>query len=159
MDVRPTTLSLYPHLDFLVQQSWHLHVWDDRYSKGIWAAIFPNEETLADFCDATSCGDDEAANACTYMLDVDWTPAVVRSSVYDALMSLDSRLGNILGLKPVQMMARNYSWHHPYVVAVDAALLHFSEQRHEWAGKGNTTYVDLPARWQDANAFFEALAE
>lgn len=160
MDARPNLMATtFSHVDFLVRQGWHLQLWDDRYSKGIWPAVFPSEQHLNEFCDATSDGDNEAINACDYVLGVDWMPAVVHNSVFAALSSLDARLSNILGVAPVQMMARNYIWSHPYDGAVTEALIYFYDQRQAWANKGTTEYVKLPARWQDASAFFETLED
>lgn len=75
-------------------QDWVLQVWDDRYSRGTWAALVSGEHVdIIRGC--TSLGDLDAETAADFLERSTLLPIAVRRTFEDALGALTERLGQL----------------------------------------------------------------
>lgn len=85
-----------PLISLLVEKhGFQLLCWDDRYSKGIWAACMPWLQQAQDVSDASDTGDSDMIPAMEYLQDCDWLPAVTGGTLVAALARLEERLATI----------------------------------------------------------------
>lgn len=90
-------LSLHP---------WALQSWNDRYGKGVWIAIAPNDYVLDRVRDATSAGDLDMETATNFLLDSKILPIAVGRTFGEALTALESRLAAL----PIDQLAKKSPW-------------------------------------------------
>jgi len=117
--------------------------WDDRYSKGVWAALAPIALQLDDVRESSEAGDSDMIPAMEYVLSTEWLPLVTGRDFIDALNILEGRLASI----PADQLAR-YS---PWSTAVSNALDHLREVQnaHKGYGAADGHYGELPVTFVD----------
>lgn len=80
--------------------------WTDRYGKGIWACIAPNEFLLDEMKEYSSDGDIDMINASDYIEQTNWLPFVTGNSFVEALNELERLLASL----PPGMLCRGSMW-------------------------------------------------
>ncbi|STX81593.1 Uncharacterised protein [Legionella busanensis] len=98
-----------------------LQSWNDRYGKGIWACISPNEFLLDEFRECTSDGDIDMINASDYIETAEWLPFVTGKDFTDALNLLEKFLSSL----PQEMLDSNSIWS----LSIYKALQNLQEMR------------------------------
>lgn len=81
---------------------WHLHIWDDRYSKGLWAMLAPTAILCDKISETTESEDvcDETTVAYLVKNEGSWLPIVYGSSdLNETLMLLDKKVEKLLSIE------------------------------------------------------------
>lgn len=98
---------MFTLIDKLVtKEGFALQAWDDRYSKGVWAALAPSENALDIIRDLSSAGDLDMIPATDFILNTKWFPAVTGRTLIDAMTELEQRLA----LLPPEQLAHTSDW-------------------------------------------------
>lgn len=90
---------IYKLLD---EHRWHLHVWDDRYSKGVWAMLAPSAIFCNEISEITDNEDYIDENTFAYFVENEgaWLPVVLgNSNLNETLALLDKKVENLLKIK------------------------------------------------------------
>lgn len=83
-----------------------LLIWDDRYSKGIWAGLGIVQSDVDTVSGLSEAGDLDMIPAMEYVFSADWLPYVTGESVADALAKLETRLATL----PEDQLGRDSQW-------------------------------------------------
>lgn len=86
------------------QQEFALQAWNDRYGKGVWVALSPDESALEVIRDLSNSGDLDMIPATDYILGTEWLPVLTGRSWIEAMAQLEDRLAM---LPPDQLMRRS----------------------------------------------------
>lgn len=87
---------MFERINFLVaKRGFTLKVWEDRYSKGVWAVCTPVPYDGDAIYEASEDGDIAMSAATDYVLSTEWLPVVTGPSVIEALTKLEERLGRV----------------------------------------------------------------
>lgn len=114
--------------------------WDDRYSKGVWAAIGFNECQIDVIRDLTDAGDLDMMHAMDFIERAQWLPYVTAPTFLEALQKLEERLASL----PQDQLTRGS---HLNILVNDAVDTLFDAFRgRSWYSDGATptTLVPLP---------------
>jgi hypothetical protein len=95
--------------------------WNDRYSKGVWAACMPGFYQCQAVRDASEDGDADMIPATEYLLESTWLPVVTAENLVDGLSSLEARIA----LLDESQLTRDSDW----IIASQEAMTHFMEVR------------------------------
>lgn len=78
----------------ITNHNFYFQSWDDRYSKGVWAALGTYDGEIDIVRDLSNAGDLDMIPAMDYILysETDWLPYVTGNNFMDALMKLEQRL-------------------------------------------------------------------
>lgn len=134
---------MFDRINLLVSKhNFTMKVWDDRYSKGLWAVCTPNQWQADEIQEASEDGDLDMIPATEYVLSTEWLPVVVAPSLLEVLSALEDRLA-ALGEAELE---RTTTWR----AGVWDALEHLRDVRRESKGYGGTDgrYRELPVTLQ-----------
>lgn len=135
---------MFERINTLVSKhGWAFQSWDDRYSKGIWAALAPQAFLLDAVRDASEDGDLDMIPAMHYVFSTEWLPLETAPTFLEALTKLEV----LLTALPGDMIGRDTIWSS----AVWSALEHLREVKTASAGYGDTEgrFDTLPKTFQD----------
>lgn len=137
----------FSRIDKLVsKEGFALQCWDDRYSKGVWAAMGTHDSEVDWVRELSSAGDLDMIPAMDYVFSATWLPYVTGKTVTEALTKLEARLAEILE----DQLARYSDWAKLVSQAIDALAE---------ASRQSKDYGDLQTQIPDALpvSFAEAL--
>jgi hypothetical protein len=80
--------------------------WDDRYSKGVWAALGTHQSEVDWVRDLSSAGDLDMIPAMDYVFSADWLPYVTGRTLAEAMQKLEDRLASL----PSDQLCRSSDW-------------------------------------------------
>jgi hypothetical protein len=106
----------------VVKAGFAFQAWDDRYGKGVWAALGPYENSVDVVRDLSSAGDLDMNPAMNYVLGTDWLPFVTGNTLIEAMTALEARLRGL----PSDQLHFNSDW----ASAVHEALDHLRRESH-----------------------------
>ena len=87
---------MFQRINLLVtKHDFTLKVWNDRYSKGLWAVCTPNQFQADEIQEASEDGDLDMIPATEYVLSTQWLPVVVAPSLLEVLSALEDRLASL----------------------------------------------------------------
>lgn len=89
--------------------------WDDRYSKGVWAALGFHDAQIDVIRDLTSAGDLDMMHAMDFIESAEWLPYVTAPTFTEALEKLEERLAAL----PPDQLNRRSDWARVVRLAVD----------------------------------------
>lgn len=133
----------FPILDGLISRGeFCFQAWDDRYSKGVWAAIGPYEAAIDVIRDSSSDGDLDMIPAMEYAFSAEWLPWVTAPSLLIAMGMLEEKLA---ALPPEQLIGGSI-WRSAVVDVID----NLSRTKHQCKGYGalNGKLTSLPASYE-----------
>lgn len=138
----------FDRIDRLVtKEDFCFQAWDDRYSKGVWAALGLWANQIDIVRDLSSAGDLDMIPAMDYVFSAEWLPYVTGRTLGEAMQKLEERLA----LLPQDQLNRNSQWADLVSKAMEA--LHDSTSRRSWYGeKKPKSLDDLPATFELAVA-------
>ncbi|MDW5418110.1 hypothetical protein R6242_16205 [Iodobacter sp. CM08] len=127
----------FERIDNLVtMEGFHFQAWDDRYSKGVWAALGTSELEIVTVYDLSSAGDNDMSPAMDYVFSAGWLPYVTGRTLIEAMQKLEERLA----LLPTDQLCRNSDW---------AALVRQAIEALRNAESASSTYGDLQTQIPD----------
>jgi hypothetical protein len=138
---------MFDRIDALItKHGFAFQSWDDRYSKGIWACLAPNEYLLDTVRESTSDGDLDMIPATEYFMFTDWLPLVTGRTFVEALSELENRLAAL----PAEQLRRESDWSG----AVFEALEYLRDVRSASSSYGGTDgkFNKLPDTWAEVLA-------
>ncbi len=138
---------MFDRIDALItKHGFAFQSWDDRYSKGIWACLAPNEYLLDTVRESTSDGDLDMIPATEYFMFTDWLPLVTGRTFVEALSELENRLAAL----PAEQLRRESDWSG----AVFEALEYLRDVRSASSSYGGTDgkFNKLPDPWAEVLA-------
>lgn len=98
---------MFDRIDQLVtKEGFALQAWDNRYSKGVWAALGTNEYQVDVVRDLADAGDLDMIPAMDYVFSAEWLPHVTGKNLSEALSNLEARLAEL----PADQLNRNSVW-------------------------------------------------
>lgn len=107
----------FDRIDRLVsKEGMSFQAWDDRYSRGVWAALGFFEGQVDIARDLSSDSDMEAFDAAEYLFSADWLPYVTGRTLAEAMQNLEDRLA----LLPQDQLNRKSQWARLVSDAIDA---------------------------------------
>ncbi len=136
----------FDRIDRLVtKEGFFFQAWDDRYSKGVWAALGLWENQVDIVRDLSSAGDLDMTPAMDYVFSADWLPYVTGRTLAEAIQKLEERLA----LLPQDQIRRNSRWANLVSEAIGALSN---------ATRGQYGYGEMP-RLDNLPATFELAVE
>ncbi len=117
--------------------------WDDRYSKGIWAALGLWEDQIDTVRDLSSAGDSDMIPAMDYLGSAKWLPYVTGRTLGEAMQKLEALLAAI----PQDQLNRESQWANLVSKAVEA-LSDATSGRSCYGDKRPDLLDDLPATFE-----------
>jgi hypothetical protein len=136
---------MFERIDLLVtKHGFCLQAWEDRYCKGVWAALGTLENEVDTVRDLSSAGDLDMIPAMDYVDSAKWMPYATGSTLIDAMAKLEA----ILATLPADQLARGTDWSRLVYEAIDnlGRARHSSKEYGEIAGK----LSPLPETFEDA---------
>ncbi|MCA3058965.1 MAG: hypothetical protein ING60_03980 [Rhodocyclaceae bacterium] len=121
--------------------------WDDRYSKGVWAALGTHETEVDCVRDLSSAGDLDMIPAMEYVFTAEWLPYVVGSTLSEAMQNLEDRLASL----PAEQLEPHSKWRELVYGAI-SQLADTTRGRSFYGGKYPEKLPDLPATFEEAFA-------
>lgn len=139
---------MFDRIDHLVtKERFALQAWDDRYSKGVWAALGTNEYQVDVVRDLSDAGDLDMIPAMDFVFSADWLPYVTGLNLIEALSNLEARLAGL----PSDQLNRQSSW---------AGLVSEAIDELRSANRASKNYGDLEGRLSELpKTFAEAVAK
>lgn len=128
----------------VTKDGFSLLIWDDRYSKGIWAGLGISQSDVETVSSLSEAGDLDMIPATEYVFSADWLPYVTGDSVADALSQLEARLATL----PEDQLRRDSLWSSLTSRAIDALRTAYREAPDYGMLDGRLT--KLPSSWLDA---------
>lgn len=108
--------TLFPLLDRLVStEGFSFQAWDDRYCKGVWAALGPIENSVDELRDFSSAGDLEMIPAMDYAFSAEWLPWDCAPTLTEAMAKLEAKLASL----PTDQLSRSSVWSRAVLLALD----------------------------------------
>lgn len=139
-------MQMLERIDELVtKHGFEFHAWDDRYSKGVWAALGPWDGLVDTVRDLSSAGDLDMIPAMEYVSSVNWLPMVTGRTLMEAMAGLEERLATL----PQDQLNRGSDW----VSAVTCALERLRDEYN-----ASRDYGDLDGRLPTLPTAFADLA-
>jgi len=134
---------MFKRINLLVSKhDFTLKVWDDRYSKGLWAVCTPIQYQADEIQEASYAGDLDMIPATEYVLSTEWLPVVTGASLSEALGALEERLSSFDDTE----IGRGTAWG----IGVWDTLEHLRDVRRESKDYGDTDghFRALPKTFQ-----------
>ncbi|HCE7248496.1 TPA: hypothetical protein NHR53_006414 [Pseudomonas aeruginosa] len=128
----------------VAKDGFSLLIWDDRYSKGIWAGLGISQSDVDTVSSLSEAGDLDMIPAMEYVFSADWLPYVTGDSVVDALTQLEARLATL----PEEQLSRDSLWSSLTSQAIE--YLRTAYQEAPDYGMLDGRLNKLPASWTDA---------
>lgn len=128
----------------VAKDGFSLLIWDDRYSKGIWAGLGISQSDVDTVSSLSEAGDLDMIPAMEYVFSADWLPYVTGDSVADALSQLEARLATL----PEDQLTRDSLWSSLTSQAIGALQAAYQEANNY--GQLDGRLSRLPASWADA---------
>ena len=130
----------FDRIDRLVtKEGFFFQAWDDRYSKGVWAALGLWDNQVDIVRDLSSAGDLDMSPAMDYVFSADWLPYATGRTLAEAMQKLEERLAHL----PQDQISRNGQWANLVSKAVEA--LSDATRGRSWYGNPPESLDDLPA--------------
>ncbi len=134
---------IFDRIDRLVtKEGFFFQAWDDRYSKGVWAALGVWENQVDIVRDLSRAGDLDMSPAMDYIFSADWLPYVTGRTLKEAMQKLEERLT----LLPQNQISRNSQWANLVSKAVEA--LSDATRGRSWYGNQPESLDNLPATFE-----------
>lgn len=115
------------NIDRLVtKEGFAFQAWDDRYSKGVWAALGMYESQVDIVRDLSEAGDLDMMPAMEYVFSAEWLPYVTGRTLAEAMQNLEYRLKSL----PKEQLQRGSEWRDMVTDAIDA--LYEATNRKSW---------------------------
>jgi hypothetical protein len=131
----------------VTKEDFSFQAWNDRYSKGVWAALGLFENQIDCVRDLSSDGDLDMIPAMDYVFSADWLPYVTGQTLIEAMQKLEDRLAAL----PAAELSRNGRWASLVNDAIQA-LADATNGRSYYSDKQPAALVDLPATFGAALA-------
>lgn len=143
----------FEQIDRLVtKEDFSFQAWNDRYSKGVWAALGLWENQIDTVRDLSSDGDLDMIPAMDYVFSAEWLPYVTGRTLGEAMQKLEERLASL----PQEQLNRGSQWADLVSKAIEA--LADSTRGRSWYGdKKPESLDDLPATFDLAVEWLAAL--
>jgi hypothetical protein len=142
----------FDRIDRLVtEERFCFQAWDDRYGKGVWAALGSSEGQIDIVRNLSSAGDLDMDPATNYVLSSNWLPYVTGRTLGEAMKTLEERLSSL----PQDQLIRESQWTHLVYEAIDA-LSDATHNRSWYGDKSPESLDDLPATFNLALASAKA---
>jgi hypothetical protein len=135
---------MFDRVNTLVAKGFFLLIWDDRYSKGVWAGLGIIQADVDTVSGLSEAGDLDMIPAMEYVLSADWLPYVTGGSVADALSQLEARLTKL----PEDQIARDSLWSSLTSQAIEALRTAYQDTTDY--GQLDGRLSSLPSTWADA---------
>ncbi len=114
---------MFERIDLLVTNcGFSFQAWDDRYCKGVWAALGTWDEEVDTVRDLSSAGDLDMIPAMEYVFSTDWLPYVTGRTLHEAMVALETLLASL----PSDQLDRASDW----ATMVNAAIRHLQDEYH-----------------------------
>ncbi len=138
----------FNRIDRLVkEEDFAFQAWNDRYGKGVWAALGLWESQADIVRDLSGDGDLDMIPAMGYVFSADWLPYVTGRTLVEAMQKLEARLA----LLPQDQLNRNSQW--ADLVSKAMKALSDATSGRSWYGeKQPESLEDLPATFELAVA-------
>lgn len=134
---------MFERIDSLVtKHGFSFQAWDDRYSKGVWAALGTLENEVDTVRDLSSAGDCDAIPAMEYIDAAQWLPYATGRTLAEAMSNLEA----ILVVLPADQLARGTDW---------ASLVFGAIDELRRAEHASTTYGGIEGKLPRLAATFE----
>lgn len=125
------------------QEEFYFQAWNDRYSKGVWAALGLWETQVDTVRDLSSAGDLDMTPAMDYVFSAEWLPYVTGQTLVEAMQKLEDRLASL----PQDQLSRGSQWADLTSTAIEA--LSDATRGRSWYGdKKPDSLADLPATFE-----------
>jgi hypothetical protein len=146
-----TTMGIsFNRIDQLVtKEGFCFQAWEDRYGKGVWAALGLQENQIDIVRDLSSAGDLDMIPAMDYVFSAGWLPYVTGRTLAEAMQNLEERLA----LLPPDQISRDGQWASLVSKAIEA-LFEATRGGRSWYDDNN-----MPDHLADLPATFELAAE
>ncbi|PRC94740.1 hypothetical protein [Solimicrobium silvestre] len=100
-------IRILDRIDNLVtKHGFSFQAWDDRYSKGVWAALGTSENQVDTVRELSSGGDNDMFYATDYVFSANWLPYVIGHTLGEAILALENRLAQL----PSDQLNRESDW-------------------------------------------------
>jgi len=136
----------FDRIDRLVtKEGFCFQAWDDRYGKGVWAALGLWPSQVDTVRDLSGGGDLDMIPAMDYVFSADWLPYVTGRTLTDAMQELEDRLA----LLPQDQLRRGSQWASLVQKAMEA-LFEATSGRSCYGEKQPEPLADLPETFEQA---------
>ncbi len=135
---------MFDRVNTLVAKGYFLLIWDDSYSKGIWAGLGITQADVDTVSSLSEAGDLDMIPAMEYVTSADWLPYVTGDSVADALSQLEARLATL----PEDQLTRDSLWSSLTSQAIEALRTAYQDSTDY--GQLDGLLSSLPSSWADA---------
>ena len=134
-------VSFHRISQLVTKEYFSFQAWDDRYSKGVWAALGVRENQIDTVRDLSSAGDLDMIPAMEYVYSADWLPYVTGKTMMEAMENLEGRLASL----PQDQLRLGSPWANLVSQAIDA--LYDATNGRSWYDENRTSKSldDLPA--------------
>lgn len=134
----------FDRIDRLVtKHDFCFQAWNDRYSKGVWAALGLWENQIDTVRDLSSAGDLDMIPAMDYVFSAEWLPYATGRTLTEAIQNLEERLAGI----PQEQLTRGSQWSNLVCQAIEA-LTEATWGRSWYGDKKPDSLDDLPATFK-----------
>lgn len=124
----------YTRIDELVtKHDFFFQAWNDKYCKGVWAALGLSECHIDTVRDLSDAGDLDMIPAMDYVFSADWLPYVTGRNLEEAMQALEARLASL----PQDQLHRGSLW---------GDLVHGAIEALEESTRGRSYYFDNQPR-------------
>ncbi|MEN7527632.1 MULTISPECIES: hypothetical protein [unclassified Cupriavidus] len=98
---------MFERIDALITtHDFAFQAWQDRYGKGVWAALGVWENMIDTVRDLSSAGDLDMIPAMEYVFSVDWLPMETGRTLNEAMAALEAKLAAL----PQEQLTRGSEW-------------------------------------------------
>lgn len=137
----------------VTEEGFCFQAWDDRYGKGVWAALGLWPSQVDTVRDLSGSGDLDMIPATEYVFSADWLPYETGETLAEAMQRLEDRLA----LLPQDQLNRKSQWADLVRKAMEA-LFEATCGRSRYGDKQPEPLDDLPATFELAIERFAASA-
>ena len=138
-------MDIFSRIDQLVtKEGFYFQAWDDRYSKGVWAALGLHEDQVDIVRDLSSAGDLDMIPAMDYIFSANWLPYVTGRTLAEAMQKLEERLA----LLPQDQLNRRSQWANLVSKAIESLSEATRGGRSWYGGCAPESLDDLPATFE-----------
>lgn len=131
----------FERIDRLVtKEDFSFQAWNDRYSKGVWAALGLTESEIDTVRNLSSDGDLDMIPAMDYVSSAGWLPYVTGRTLTEAMQKLEELLASL----PQDQLVRSSQWSNLVYVAIES-LANATRDRSWYGDKKPESLDDLPA--------------
>lgn len=90
----------------ICQAEMKLHIWDDFYCRGVWAALIKESSTATTLESTTNPSDIKYLTRANEILEIDWLPIHLDANVASAIAGLEKKLSRL----PSDELDKDSSW-------------------------------------------------